>query len=263
MRLFYSFIAFLFVSVPLFPQTDTVFNHTDTQQLKQGYWKKNYSNGKLMYTGFFKDNKPLGEMRRYYESGALKAILNYRDGSHAKARLYYENGEIAAEGNYIGAQKDSVWTYFSYYNKSITGRESFDRGKKHGLAINYYGNGDVSEKTEWFQDKKSGLWEQYFNNNVPKLKARYKENKLHGQFIVYYNNGEPYISGNYENDLREGKWTLFNEDGTVQAIVNYSAGKAAEEEKLNEDQQKFFQLIDEAQGKFNEPDETDFLEPGR
>lgn len=257
-----SLVIFISLSALLTAQTDTVFNQTDSRNLKQGFWKKHYSNGNLMYKGFFRDDKPVGEMRRYFESGALRAIFQYdREGNRSKAVLYYENGEIAAEGNYIGSLKDSTWTYYSYYNKNVTGRENYNNGKRHGLTINYYSNGDVSEKTEWNHDKKSGIWEQYFRDNIPRLKAAFKDNKLNGEFIVYYDNGKPYISGMYVNDLREGKWTLFKEDGSPATTLNYKAGKAAEGEKLNEEQQKFFQLVDEAQGKFDEPDETDFLEP--
>ena len=65
-----------------FAQTDTVFNQVDKNNMKQGYWKKDFPNGKLMYKGFFKNNKPVGEMRRYYETGELKAILNYQENNN-------------------------------------------------------------------------------------------------------------------------------------------------------------------------------------
>jgi len=245
-----------------FAQSDTVFNQTDAKNLKQGYWKKFYPNGKLMYKGFFKDDKPVGEMRRYFESGALKALFNYDlNGTFAKARLYYENGSPAADGNYFNALKDSMWIYYSFYNKSVTSREFYMKGVRQGISTNYYSSGDISEIIEWKNDKKSGIWEQYFKGTIPKLKANYIDNKLEGEFVVYYSNGKPYITGIYRNDLREGKWTLYSEDGTIQSVLNYQGGKAAEEEKLNAEQQQFFRIIDEAQGKFEEPDETDFLEP--
>jgi antitoxin component YwqK of YwqJK toxin-antitoxin module len=129
------------------------------------------------------------------------------------------------------------------------------------MLLNYYNNGDISEKLEWKNDKKTGIWEQYFPGNTLKLKANFIDNKLDGDFVVYTADGNLYSTGKYLNDQREGKWTFYNKDGTIQQELNYHAGKAAEEEELNKEQQEFFRSIDEAQGKYSEPDETDFLVP--
>ena len=45
-------------------QNDTIFNQTDQNKLKQGFWKKSYPNGKVAYRGFFKDDKPRGVFKR-------------------------------------------------------------------------------------------------------------------------------------------------------------------------------------------------------
>jgi len=243
-------------------QSDTVFNQSDANNYKQGYWKKFFPNGKLMYKGFFKDNKPVGEMRRYFESGAIKAVLNYDpQGEYAHAQLFYENGSPAADGKFYHSLKDSIWTYYSFYNKTVTSRESYVKGKRHGMMLNYFNNGDVSEKLEWKNDQKSGLWEQYYQGSILKLKANYTDHKLDGDFVVYTADGNLYNTGKYRNDQREDKWTFYNADGTVQIELNYQSGKVAEKEQLDKEQQEFFRSIDEAQGKFNEPDETDFLSP--
>jgi antitoxin component YwqK of YwqJK toxin-antitoxin module len=137
------------------------------------------------------------------------------------------------------------------------------KGSREGSFINYYPNGEISEKTEYKNNMKNGNWEQYFKGNVPKLMAHYENNKLEGGFIVYFNTGKPYITGRYKNSLREGKWIFYKEDGTVENELNYNEGKAAEEKQLNKEEQDFFRLIDESQGKFNEPDETEFLQPNK
>jgi antitoxin component YwqK of YwqJK toxin-antitoxin module len=243
-------------------QSDTLFNQTDAHNLKQGYWKKDYPNGKIMYRGFFKDNQPTGELRRYFESGALKAILIYdTKGEYAKARLFYEDGSLAATGVYYHSLKDSTWTYYSFYDKAVTTRENYAKGVRNGMAINYFNNGDVSEKLEWMNNKKSGIWEQYFKGTQPRLKAHYVNNKLDGGFLVYNENGKLYIAGTYTNDMRTGKWTFYNEDGTTEKQVVYNMGKAETDENLDAGQQEFFRTIDEAEGKFEEPDETNFLTP--
>ena len=76
----YLFIFFLILpyiahSQTIGSQSDTVFNQTDKQGHKQGYWKVKYDNGPLKYSAFFKDDKPLGLMKRYFEDGTLKAVM--------------------------------------------------------------------------------------------------------------------------------------------------------------------------------------------
>jgi antitoxin component YwqK of YwqJK toxin-antitoxin module len=255
-------ILLLLFNVIIVAQTDTVFNQSDARNLKQGWWKKSYPNGKLMYKGYFKDNKPVGEMYRYYETGTLKASMVYdRNGEYARARLLYADGQVAATGVYYNSLKDSIWCYFSYYDHSLTTREIYTRGKRNGPMINFYSNGNPSEKITWVNDKKDGPWEQYFANNTPKLKASYKDGQLEGEFIVNNDSGKPYLKGSYKNGLREGKWLFFNEDGTTDMELTYHLGVTPDTEKLDARQQELFRMIEENKGKFEEPDETNFLAP--
>ncbi len=246
-------------------QSDTLFNQTDAQRLKQGWWKKSYPNGKLMYKGFFKNDKPVGLMYRYYETGAVKAILNYdAKGDYARARLLYEDGQLAAEGVFYNSLKDSTWSYYSYYDRSLTAQENWQKGARQGMMINYYSNGSISEKIDWKDNKKDGIWEQYFQNGLLKMKATYSENKLEGDFYVYFSDGELYLKGKYANDHRQGKWTFFKEDGTVDAEMEYLDGKPLNEDQLTEKQQELFHSIEANEGKFEEPDESNFIiPPGR
>jgi antitoxin component YwqK of YwqJK toxin-antitoxin module len=255
-------LAFVLIPLALEAQNDTLFNQTDANHMKQGYWKKTYPNGKHMYKGFFKDDKPVGEMYRYYESGGLKAILHYDDKSeYACARLFYEDGQLAARGLYYKSLKDSVWEYYSYYDHSLAARETYSKGERNGLMTLYYNNGNISERLEWKNNRKDGIWEQYFADNTPKLKGHYRESQLEGDFLVNYDNGKPYLQGNYQNNLRNGTWTFYSPEGKIEMQLQYQHGKTLDEDKLDERQQEMFRMIDENQGKFNEPDETDFLMP--
>jgi antitoxin component YwqK of YwqJK toxin-antitoxin module len=243
-------------------QTDTVFNQSDARNLKQGWWKKSYPDGGIMYKGFFRDSKPVGEMFRYYETGALKAYMVYDDkGEYARVRLFYADGQVAATGVYFNSLKDSTWCYYSYYDHSLTTREIYSKGKRNGLMVNFYSNGNPSERLTWVNDKKEGPWEQYFADNTLKLKAAYKEGKLEGEFLVNYDSGKPYLKGGYKNGLREGNWSFFNEDGTTDMELTYQLGVTPDTEKLDARQQELFRIIEENKGKFEEPDETNFLTP--
>ncbi len=149
-------------------------------------------------------------MFRYYETGALKASMVYdKNGEYARARLFYADGQVAATGVYYNSLKDSTWCYYSYYDHSLTTREIYSKGKRNGPMINYYNNGNPSEKITWVNDKKDGPWEQYFANNTLKLKAMYREGRLEGEFLVNYDSGKPYLKGGYKNGLARRQMDLF------------------------------------------------------
>jgi len=254
-------LFFLFSAIAV-AQKDTVFNQSDVKNRKQGWWKKSYPDGTIMYKGFFKDDKPVGEMRRYYENGALKASMIYDEkGEYAHARLLYADGQVAATGVYYGSLKDSMWSYYSYYDHALTAREIYTKGKRNGQMISYYNNGIPSEKITWVNDKKNGPWEQFFADNTLKLRASYKDDMPDGEFLVNYDSGKPYLKGGYKNGLRDGKWIFFNEDGTTDLELSYQDGVTPDTEKLDARQEELFRMIEENKGKFEEPDETNFHTP--
>lgn len=254
------FGAFSFACFALHLHQDTVFNHTDTKGLKQGYWKKYYPNGKLMYQGFFEDDRPVGEMKRYFKSGNLKAILIFNEKSdYSSAKIYYEDGALASEGFYAGSKKDSIWKYYSYYDRQLKSSETYQKGMKQGFSRQYYPGGNCFEKIEWKNNLKDGIWEQYFEDGSLKLKGQYIHGKLTGNFIVYYSKGQPMVAGGYKEDKREGDWMYYNENGSVNQMIKYSDGQPLNEKELTRQQQDFFRKIEQNIGRYREPVPADFF----
>jgi len=132
------FILFLVLSSLSFAQTNNNLNQTDEKGQKQGYWKKYYNNGNIQYEGEFKNNKPVGVMKRYSPQGYLKAELKYIENSQKiYAKFFYPNQNIEAEGLYIGKLKDSIWQFYTEDNYLIN-KVSFKLDKKHGLEEKFY-----------------------------------------------------------------------------------------------------------------------------
>lgn len=250
----YIFLALCILSLGTLNAQNDTLNQIDNQGRKQGYWQKQYPNGKAMYQGYFTDGKPSGVMRRYYESGELKVVMKYRDnGDYNYTRFFYEDGEIAGEGLYSQNSKDSLWTYYSYYSGSITSTEEYVKGIKHGMETNYYPNGQKSEEIQWEKNIKNGVWNQYFDDGVVKLKASYSFNAVNGLYTFYWPNGNLYILGNYADNKRHGIWSFFTDDGKKKDEIVYQYGKAENEDELTERDQEFFKMVDENIGKFEDP----------
>lgn len=234
---------------------DTLWNQSDNQGRKQGYWKKTNDQGVLLYKGFFKDDKPVGEFIRYYEDSIPQSILIFdKTGSKAKVKLYYNDGNLAAEGNYINQQKDSVWKYYSYYTHLLVYSDSYKNGLKHGAETVYYENGQPFQITQWVEGKKAGQWIQYFPEGKIKAACTYENNTLHGSYHAYYSTGHPFLQGNYINGRKHGMWIYFNENGEKISEIEYRAGIPLNLDELTEKEQEFFKEIESSEGKYKDPD---------
>ena len=265
----YTFIFMLAViclfskAQPTAKTGDTLFNQTDKQGLKQGHWKVKYPNGVVKYTAYYKDNKPVGIMKRYFDDNSLMAELQFSPTvSKIKAKLYFQAGPLAAEGNYSQKDiKDSTWNYYSYYTKTIRSRESYANGKKHGTSYGYFEDGKLAEEREWKNGISHGIWRQYFSNSVAKFVCYYIDGKRNGNFLINYPDNKPEWVGTYTNDKREGTWTHFDPSGNVVSTIEYKNGVASNADELQAKEQKMLDDIDKQKGKIPEPDETNFI-PG-
>ncbi|MBN1182452.1 MAG: toxin-antitoxin system YwqK family antitoxin [Bacteroidales bacterium] len=256
MRYINIIILFLSFSIHVLSQEKTV-NQTDAQGRKQGYWKKTNEEGKLIYEGYFKDNKPVDTLKRYFEDGSLKALMIYSEKHDTiEGVLFFENGGVSAEGKYLNKEKTGLWKYYSEYFKCLIQEETYIMGKKEGLSVNYYQNGSPSEVLQFKNDIKDGKWMQYFDNGQMKFEANYINDKLNGEYELYQPDGKLEIKGSYKDDLKDGKWSYYDEKGKLYKEIVYNSGVAENEEELREIQNKYMDLIEQNQGKYQEPDET-------
>ncbi len=267
---------FLFNSLANAQKQDTVFNQTDEQGRKQGYWKKVYPNGNTAYRVFFKDNKPIGEYRRYHQNGQLSAFLVYdKKGEHAPAKMYDNRGRLIAEGWYYKNKKDSAWKYYSY-NKNLAyaeaeqkdlrvvnkpdlrflvSEEFYDKGIKQGHWKEYFPSGQVSKETQWKNDKKHGVEREYFPNGKKKTQCIYKNGKRHGIYYVFYDNGRIDIQGYYENNYRHGTWTFYDKYGKKIKETIYYIGEAKNKDELEEQEMQELQEWQQNQDKLRDPED--------
>ena len=263
MRHYFIFIiialTFFYKSQMIVAQIDTTFNQTDKQGYKQGFWKVKYENGELKYSAFFKDDKPLGLMKRYFEDGTLKAVMFFDISGITRTIIYYQDGPIAAEGNYLNSAKDSSWNYYSYYTKTISNRETYINGKKNGKSVCFFTNGQISEESEWILGTRNGIWKQYFDNNTLKMSTSFVNGKRNGEFILYYPNKLTEWKGYYQNDKRDGLWEHFDPAGNKDISIEYRDGEPKNASELDAKEQELFKEIEKVKGKIPEPDETNFL----
>ncbi len=221
-----SIFIVLLLMLPLTALTAQEINKSDQDGKKQGRWIKNYPNGKVMYEGFFRNDYPEGEFRRYYEDGTLKSLLVFSNsGTEAKAILYYPNGLKASSGKYTNQLKEGLWLFYSFTEKDLLISEAeYKENKLNGLMINYYPDGKAAEKIRYRNNLKHGECLKYFPDGTVTLRTNYENGLINGRFEAFHENGKPEMTGQYKNNLREGPWVIYRNDGSQKFSTIYTEG---------------------------------------
>ena len=200
------------VSVAAFGQ-----NITDAQGSKQGKWKKLYPNGEVMYEGTFKDDKPVGEMLRYDESGKLRSIQQYAEGSDNFTVEYYDpqTGKLTSKGAYNGKLRDGEWQYIAPESGTVVMIEHLKNGKLSGTTQIFNLDKGLIEEMNWVDDVMVGAHKRYFDDGTLYIEQQYDTGgALTGEVKMYFENGALAAKGNYTAGKKEGKFEFFNPDGT-------------------------------------------------
>ncbi len=232
-------------------------NLTDASGKKQGPWVKNYPNGKIMYEGTFRDDKPVGLFKRYTEEGVLLSELTYAPGKdEATAVFYYGDGIKAAEGKYVARKKEGLWRFWSATQPPyLISEEYYHNDTRHGLSVKYYADSTLAEKVAWDMGNRSGEWLQYYPDGSICLRAEFMAGKLEGPFSYYHPNGKLQYEGRYLEDRRTGDWMIFNEDGSLKQIIAYKDGVPADP-KLADQETSFLDDLEKKKGRVTVTDIT-------
>jgi antitoxin component YwqK of YwqJK toxin-antitoxin module len=224
-------LIFLFFILPLFVLSQENLNLTGSNGMKQGKWQKRYPNGMILYEGSFKNNKPVGEWKRYHETGGIKAILQYSETSDTvKARLFESAAHPVAEGKYFKEKKEGLWIYYAEGIK--VAEEHFVNGLKNGICRKFYATGELLEESEWKNNQKDGKYEALFLTGKPYLQCMYKNDQRNGRCFCYFPSGMPEVESYYTNDLPDGTWKYLNENDSIRFILQYEKGTLKNPEVL-------------------------------
>ncbi len=236
-------------------QTD--MNVTDKQGMKQGRWIKKYPQGTIMYEGYFKDNHPVGEFKRYYENSILKSLLKYSpDGKDAEATLYHPDGKVASKGKYTNQMKEDKWQFFAADSSGyLISEENYSKNMKNGPSLKFYPDNTIAEKLNFVNNIKNGEWVQYYKNGNTWLKSFYLNGRLNGKFEAWFENGKLEFSGQYKNDSRDGTWIIYKDDGSLRYQIEYKNG-FTNDRKVDIDLSDFMDSLERNKDKIADPEKT-------
>ena len=252
----FTIASLLSISLITISQSVQPVNQTDKEGKKQGHWIKKNKNI-IVYDGFFKDDHPVGEFRRYNDDNTIKSLLVYSaDGKEADATIYHPNGFVASRGKYINQLKDGKWKFYSEYTEGyLICEEEYSKNVKNGSSVKFYPEGEVAEKLIFKNDITQGEWTQYYQNGVLCLKTNYLNGRINGRFEVWFENGTKQLSGEYKNNIKEGRWIVYNKNGTIKYELDYVAG-FTNNRQMEIDESDFIDSLEKNKGKLSDPEIT-------
>ena len=215
-------------------------NKTDAKGLKQGHWIKKDAAGKIIYEGQFKDDKPYGEFKYYYNTGELKVTSNFSDaGKTTRSKMYYTNGKKKAEGKYVDEQKDSVWKFYSDAELLLK-EENYSKGKKNGTFKAYNEDGSLAKEENWKMDVKEGSCKEWYEKDHLKSETNYVNGIMEGKTTYYYPSGIISATGNYKKGIKDGAWKYTQGDGKSGSQDLYVNGVIKKSQRDNGEFEEYY-----------------------
>jgi len=192
-------------------------------------------NGRIIFTGGYKEDVPVGIHRFYDTTGAVENAYLYNDlgqrmsegiideqGRKRGAWIdFYTAGEVRAKGLYQNNQRSGAWTFY-YRTGEIEQKGRFERGRYQGLWTWYFPNGNVWREERYFNGREDGEFIEYDQIGNILTKGDYISGEREGEWI--YKVGDHQERGNYVIGLREGIWKYYFIDGKVKYEGSYSQG---------------------------------------
>lgn len=246
------FIAFLLAGFSLLGAMAATPNETDKKGRKQGAWSKSYANGNLMYEGQFKDDKPVGTFKRYFESGKLKLVQTYTKDDNSSVVIYEDDGKtISMSGAYLGKEKVGEWKFYKEGKLAVC--ELYAKGVKNGVTKVYAESGAVIEEIPYTNDKIDGVKRAFLEDGKKYSEVEYKKGLEDGFYNLYEGNEKPIITGQHVKGKRDGEWKVYNDKGELDEVLTYKNGKQT---NAREQKKKHSQTFDK-----KEAEHTIFKEP--
>jgi len=211
------------------------------QDVKEGYNKLYYPNGKISSEGTIKDNKPDGYWKNYYENGKLKSEGNRKDFKlDSLWKFYSEKGLLYLVNTYKEGKKNGYkYVYKPQIKDSSKGvlisKENYVNDTLQGTA--YYYDGGKLHQIIFFKDGLADGRSLQFNKDslitviiIYKggfIKKSTKINQLNSQghkdgtWQTFYADGTVKWEGFYTDGMRDGYFKTFNEKGDMLTVDKY------------------------------------------
>jgi len=217
------------------------------------------SDGRLTYSGPFRNEVPVGVHREFDKDGRITNSYIYDDNGlllsegivdeagnrNGRWKDLYPDGNVQAEGQYSNNRKSGVWKYYNKAGK-VEQTGSYSAGRPDGVWEWYYENGQLLREEEYFQGLRDGMRTEYSETGNLITRGSYADGEKNGDWIyktgdyteegkyivglkdgvwrVYYYNGKLFFRGNFIQDNPDGEHRYYYENGRIKEEQYFRMG---------------------------------------
>jgi Uncharacterized protein conserved in bacteria len=237
---------------------------------------KHDEDGKLIYSGPYRNKIPVGVHREYGKDGKVTNAFIYNDNGlllsegivdeagnrNGKWKDLFSNGKVQAEGQFTDNRRTGQWKFYNISEK-VEQTGSYNNGRPDGLWNWYYDSGALRKEEEYFQGQRDGRSTEYSESGDIIAQGQYSDGEKNGPWK--YKTGDMTEEGKYITGLRDGLWKTSYINGKLKFKGNFVQGNPDgqqtfyyENGKIKEEQYFQMGIRQKTWKKFNE-DGTTFL----
>ena len=234
MKILFIIGFFLFASINLFAQEDTV--------VKNGHQVFYHSNGKIASEGEMRDGKPDGYWKTYDDLGILKSEGNRKNFQlDSLWKFYDDEGILKLSITYSeGIKNGNRTTYLD--NRILV--DSFANNIKNGHSKVYYLSGKLKKITPFENGLENGTEKAYAEDGRLTMIAVYKngflrhqeymnnldkQGRKQGLWKVFYSDGSLQWAGTFSSNIKHGYFKYYDSEGNLEKIEKYVDGVLQED----------------------------------
>jgi antitoxin component YwqK of YwqJK toxin-antitoxin module len=238
---------------------DRILVDSFANDVKNGYSKVLYPDGKLKRITPFKNGLEDGVEKEYAEDGRLIMIATYTNGflrhreymnalddlgrKQGLWKEFYPDGKLKMAGNYLNGLKHGYFKYYDeegnlikiekYINDIL--QEDPPELAEYEIRIDYYPDGKIKVVGSYKDSVAEGIRREYSHDG--KITDAYimhrgrvighgiidEQGQKQGPWKEYYMDGTLRAEGTYTNNVRTGLWKFYHPNGRLEQIGKYDA----------------------------------------
>jgi uncharacterized protein len=231
---------------------------------------KHDQDGKLIYSGPYRNKIPVGIHREYGKDGKVTNSFIYNDNGllvsegivdeagnkNGKWKDLFPNGKTEAEGQFTDNRRSGVWKFYNMAGK-VEQTGSFNNGRPDGMWKWYYENNALLREEEYFQGRRDGTFTEYSETGEIITQGQYSDGEKNGSWS--YKSGDFNEEGKYILGLKDGTWKAYYPEEKIKFKGNFVQGNPDgqhfyyyEDGKIKEEQNYQMGIKEKTWKKFDE-----------
>jgi antitoxin component YwqK of YwqJK toxin-antitoxin module len=191
--------------------------------------------GKLIYSGPYRNNVPVGIHREFNADGKVTNAYIYNDNGlmlsegivdeagnrNGKWKDFFADGKTEAEGQFTDNRRSGQWKFYDISQKTEQ-IGYYNNGRPDGLWKWYYNNGQLLREEEYFQGQRDGSYIEYSDTGEIIAQGQYSDGEKNGEWK--YSSGDYTEEGKYIIGLKDGEWRSYYANGKLKFKGNFVQG---------------------------------------